>query len=265
MEAPERLDTAENVANYFRTLKRTASAHFCIDADSVVQCVPENRVAFHAPGVNTFSIGLEHAGYARQTQGQWLDDYSRKTLFISLFVAADLCRRHGIQPIFRTAADLRAGRTNGITTHAEVSKAFRKSDHWDPGPNFPIHFYIYLLAGLLNPQGAPAPAAPPPPPAVTPPPPPPSNAAVEFLKAIRFRIEMTRIAAHRYGFRKGARSEGVEVIQQGLAHYGAWIAVDGVFGEQTKKIVQWFQSTRGLKADGVVGGRTFDVMYPPEP
>ena len=34
------------------------------------------------------------------------------------------------------AAGLRAG-ARGITGHADVSVAFRKSDHWDPGPAFP--------------------------------------------------------------------------------------------------------------------------------
>ena len=59
--------------------------------------------------------------------------------------------RNGNEPelelvVLRGAADilnddgqttLRAGE-RGITTHAQVSKAWKKSDHWDPGPGFPI-------------------------------------------------------------------------------------------------------------------------------
>ena len=40
-----------------------------------------------------------------------------------------------------TADDLLAGR-RGITGHAEVSKAYRKSDHWDPGPGFPVESFL---------------------------------------------------------------------------------------------------------------------------
>ena len=39
------------------------------------------------------------------------------------------------------AADLVAGR-RGITGHVEVSRAFKRSDHWDPGPGFPIESFL---------------------------------------------------------------------------------------------------------------------------
>ena len=32
----------------------------------------------------------------------------------------------------------------GITTHASVSKAFRRSTHWDPGPSFPLARLVEL-------------------------------------------------------------------------------------------------------------------------
>ena len=38
------------------------------------------------------------------------------------------------------ADDLVAGR-RGITGHVEVSRAYR-SDHWDPGPGFPIERFL---------------------------------------------------------------------------------------------------------------------------
>ena len=41
------------------------------------------------------------------------------------------------------AADLVAGK-RGITGHADVSAAFRKSDHWDPGPDFPWTRFLRL-------------------------------------------------------------------------------------------------------------------------
>jgi hypothetical protein len=39
------------------------------------------------------------------------------------------------------ADDVRAGR-RGITGHAEVSAAYRQSDHWDPGPGFPVESFL---------------------------------------------------------------------------------------------------------------------------
>jgi hypothetical protein len=39
------------------------------------------------------------------------------------------------------AGDLVAGR-RGITGHSEVSAAYGKSDHWDPGPGFPVERFL---------------------------------------------------------------------------------------------------------------------------
>ncbi len=37
--------------------------------------------------------------------------------------------------------DLVAGR-RGITGHVDVSRAFELSDHWDPGPGFPVESFL---------------------------------------------------------------------------------------------------------------------------
>src|SRR3982750_3889302 len=69
MESPEKPDTAESVANWFAgSTAPQASAHYCIDANSVVQCVQDGDVAWHAPGANHNGIGFEHAGRAAQTK-----------------------------------------------------------------------------------------------------------------------------------------------------------------------------------------------------
>lgn len=147
MEAPERKDTAENIANYFARTSTVASAHYNVDVNSVVQSVREGDRAWHAPPLNEESIGVEHAGYARQTQSQWRDDYSLTMLREqSAPLVADICRRHDIPVRYVNQADLRAGRA-GITTHDDVSEAFGRSSHWDPGPHFPIHDYIRWVQG----------------------------------------------------------------------------------------------------------------------
>ncbi len=78
MQAPEKGHTAESVANYFKNMPdgRVASAHYNVDADSIVQCVREGEHAYHARVANGRSVGVEQAGYVEQTVEQWADDYS---------------------------------------------------------------------------------------------------------------------------------------------------------------------------------------------
>lgn len=149
MEAPEKGETAENVAKFFAT-QAPASAHYCIDADSIVQCVNERDVAWHAPGANRFGIGLEHAGYARQTPADWADDYSTAMLRRSALLAALLCVRWGIPPVLVDAAGLRA-KNRGITTHKAVTDAFSAGvGHYDPGPAWPGDWYVSLVRDAMG-------------------------------------------------------------------------------------------------------------------
>ena len=141
MEIAERPDAAKICARWFESPVSNVSAHYCVDAGSVVQCVREKNVAWHARGGNTNSIGVELAGYAHQTTRDWEDDYSSAVLARAASVVADVCRRRRIPVRWLVAGDLVAGR-HGITSHAEVSLAYRKSDHWDPGPGFPIEAFL---------------------------------------------------------------------------------------------------------------------------
>ena len=141
MEAEEKGDTAERIARYFSTTSTKASAHYCIDNNSIVQCVYDKDVAYHAPGANSDGIGLEHAGFARQTAADWSDPYSSAMLELSARLAYQLCQKFEIPIEFVDAAGLKAGR-RGITTHKAVSDAFKMSSHWDPGPNFPMAKYL---------------------------------------------------------------------------------------------------------------------------
>ena len=144
MEIAERKDAAEICARWFATPVSKVSAHYCVDADTVVQCVRENDIAWHARGGNTASIGVELAGFARQTHEDWADAYSTAVLHRAAVVVADVCRRRAIPVRWLVAGDLSAGR-RGITGHAEVSKAYRKSDHWDPGPGFPVERFLAMV------------------------------------------------------------------------------------------------------------------------
>lgn len=158
-ECGETLNAAENLAAYAATMTgREASWHYAVDADSITQSVLEKDTAWHAPPLNTYSIGIELAGRANQLVSGWEDDYSHRMLEERLVpLLANLCERHGILP--RVVSDdlLKVGldraskiadsdderasvRTiySGIVTHAQISRTFRKSSHSDPGQHFPM-------------------------------------------------------------------------------------------------------------------------------
>lgn len=149
MQAPEKGDTAEAVANYFHTMDvprdRGASAHECIDDNSVVGCVLDGDVAWAAPSANSLGYHFEMAGYASQSTNEWLDAYGHDMLRIAAPRVRAKADEKGIPIVFRRAPEL-VMELPGITTHYECSKAFG-GDHWDPGPGFPIDYFISLVLG----------------------------------------------------------------------------------------------------------------------
>lgn len=141
-ESPEASIGAERCAKYFQIVERMASAHRVFDDDGEVLCVPTNRIAFHAPGANKNGIGYEHCGYARQNRDQWLDPFGTAMLTRSAKRGAVDAAQWGIPIVYCDAAALKAGGARGFTTHNEVTKAFGRSTHTDPGKEFPIDLYM---------------------------------------------------------------------------------------------------------------------------
>lgn len=157
MEYPERPNGAEWCADFFAGPNAPkASAHYCVDNDSIVQCVRDEDVAWHAPGANHNGIGIEHAGYAKQTADEWLDDYSIAMLERSAELVAMLCRKYGI-PVERPSVDALKAGARGIVGHKDCTDAFSGGKgHWDPGPGFPWAHYLdrvrdHLDAGAYEP------------------------------------------------------------------------------------------------------------------
>lgn len=150
MECVESKTTAENVALWFSSQNSpVASCHYCVDCDSIVQCVWDKDVAYHAGAINEFSIGIEMAGYAKQTDIEWHDEYSKKMLELSAELVAELCTHHNIPIEFVDAAGLLAGK-RGITTHAEATKAYKVyGGHTDPGKNFPMKEYLIMVESYV--------------------------------------------------------------------------------------------------------------------
>lgn len=150
MEAVEAATTAEGVADWFAGKRGPApqtSAHYCVDSDSVICCVHSDRVAWHAPGANREGIGVELAGFVRQTQQEWLDAYSASMLRLAAKLVRALNRRHGIPLAYVDEWSLGSPGATGVTTHRDVSRAYHKSTHTDPGPNFPMDQFLEWARG----------------------------------------------------------------------------------------------------------------------
>lgn len=144
MEAPESPKTAENIAAYFASGNVVASAHACVDQDSVVVCLPPTATAFAAPGANADGYQIEHAGYASQDGAGWNDAESQSMLRLSAAHAREIALAAGIPLRHLTDDELAAGAA-GFVGHDQVSRIYKRSDHWDPGTNFPWSQYMSLV------------------------------------------------------------------------------------------------------------------------
>lgn len=151
MEFYERTDTAEVIAHDFATRDATskASAHICVDSNSIVQCVKDNNIAYAAPGCNSDGIQIELAGYARQTREQWLDAYGIAMLALASDATAQYCLKYSLPPVHLTNAQLEDGES-GIVGHVQVSQVYRKSNHSDPGPQFPWDYFMASVGAFYN-------------------------------------------------------------------------------------------------------------------
>lgn len=65
---------------------------------------------------------------------------------------------------------------------------------------------------------------------------------------------------HRPTLRIGDRGPSVSDLQRLLRRHGHAVAIDGIFGQQTRTAVIGFQNSRGLAADGVVGPKTWAAL-----
>ncbi|GAA4123203.1 hypothetical protein GCM10022215_29620 [Nocardioides fonticola] len=145
---------ARATARYFQTVDRPASAHYVRDPDELIQCVGDHTVAYHC-GYNEDSLGWEMTdipgpvpddkpGTARwkalRRSWRWARPEQKRML---AGLAEDVARAHlayGIPIRYLDVAGVRRwdarGRRpadGGITTHAVMSAAFKRSTHWDPG------------------------------------------------------------------------------------------------------------------------------------
>lgn len=225
MEAQELLQTAENVAAYFKKVK--ASAHWCVDADSRVRVVNDDDTAWTLPGANTRSLNLELAGFAKQTAADWADDYSIKMLEIAALCAAEWVIKYKIPVRKLTDAQIRSGE-KGFAGHVDVNRVYKKSSHWDPGPAFP---WAYFLGRV--------------------------NAQVKALGGKVGNIPVVPQAPSKGYDNAGFSTEYIRERQAELKALGYYTKdIDGMRGPGTIDAVKRFQKDMGLDQDGLPGPKT---------
>lgn len=223
MEAPEGPLTAENCANYFRTTSTQASAHVCVDNNSAVRCVDDSDTAWAAPGANNDGLQIEIAGYMRQTRGQWLDIYTTAALGQAAKVTAAWAQKHNIPIRHLTVAQLKAGE-RGFVGHVDVSNAYHRTDHGDPGPNFPW---------------------------------------TEFLNMVRAEQDWMEAAVRKLPtLAKGATGEDVQTLRGLLlARSHPEIGpVEGPYDDKVVAAVKALQMWGGVDPDGVCGADTWPIL-----
>ena len=148
MESPEKPFTAEEVAAWFaRGGGGKTSIHYCIDNNSMVQCVKDKDIAWHSGHwpTNERSLSIELAGRAEQTPSQWRDEYSIMELVRAAHLVATWCNEYNIPIVRLTPKQLKAGK-RGICGHTDVTIAFDVAGgHMDPRENFPWKMFLDMV------------------------------------------------------------------------------------------------------------------------
>ena len=131
--------TAEGGAMWFTNPASQGSANLVIDDDICYKTVPDLIIPWAAPPLNKIGFHIELAGYEHWTRAQWFAHITR--MDNAAYRTALRCMAHKI-PIQFIDADMLKKGMHGITTHAEISAAFGQTNHTDPGPGFPMDWFL---------------------------------------------------------------------------------------------------------------------------
>jgi hypothetical protein len=150
--SPCKAGGARQIAAYFRSQSAGGSAHYVVDPSEAVQVVYDGVIAWHAPP-NAHSLGIEMCDMPHPTDAsRWNDKSHQAMLKHVVRLVAALCLAYDVPPRFRGPIGLKLGR-RGITTHANVSAAFKQSTHWDPGA-WPRRKFMRALRAEVKRQAA---------------------------------------------------------------------------------------------------------------
>lgn len=144
-EWAEHTNGAEELGRYLAAPESPKSYHVGVDSDTIVQYVKDSYVAYAAPGCNNDGMQVAITGFMAQSKAQWLDRFSICACALAADVVAQYCLKYNIPAVHLTNEQLAAG-DRGIIGHYQASQVYKKSDHTDPGPNFPWSRFITAVA-----------------------------------------------------------------------------------------------------------------------
>lgn len=220
---------ARKVAGWFHTWTKTASAHYVVDPSTVVKCLHDGTIGYHAPP-NAGSIGVELCDYSKGDK--WNGKSHVAMLRRAAKLVADKCHAYDIPIVWLTVDDLHAGK-RGITSHLNISHTWHETTHTDPG-GFPKNVFLQMVKDAMPGGGG---GGKPP------------------------------AAKHPYPghlLKRGTKGAPVKQVQAELndrAVTARHLAVDGIYGPATEKRVRGFQHNHHLAADGIVGPHTWKALF----
>lgn len=224
---PKRRPTFDGTVSWLLRDSTDVSAHYVVESGRVTRLVPEKDVAWHAAGGNSDSIGIEIN--PRQHDG----DYETAAALI-----ADIRSRHGDLPLVRHRA------VEGSYTSCPGTYDLARLDRLASGGPVP------------KPSGAPAFPL-------------PRRPGRMFYygpadgpqTSVSGRGLNTAVPADVQKVGGRWRSHGLARWQQRMAERGYSITVDGRYGEETERIVRYFQALVGLPVDGKIGPATYAAAW----
>jgi hypothetical protein len=152
-EGGELAVSAEALARFIqtpRTATNLASYHYITDTESVIPVVPDGFVAYAAAGGNAQGLHICHPGRAGQSRDDWFDTNSSGMLEQVARWLADKSAEYDIPLNKLTTVQVARG-APGVCGHVEVSQAFGKSTHTDPGKGYPWDWVIDRARALRDP------------------------------------------------------------------------------------------------------------------
>lgn len=123
------------------TSRPDATVQIVVDDDHTFRICPELKVPCGVMDVNSWTLHIEQAGFARWTKKTWL--HRAKTIQRAAFWTAYWQWKYDIPNTYLSTQDINSGARRGWTTHNNLSLSkVSASTHTDPGPHYPIARFV---------------------------------------------------------------------------------------------------------------------------
>lgn len=139
---------ARNLVSYLGRI--TGGYHEVTDNKEAITCARDDQVTAGAAGMNARGWHICGVGSAHQKAEGWADPYSHAELTIMANRVARACLRLGIPAVRLDVGRVAHAGYKGLCGHVDVSKAYGKTDHTDPGPDFPWGTFMTSVQAQVN-------------------------------------------------------------------------------------------------------------------